>query len=93
MGPCCLHILCVKFASTNPKLPILPSHNSLFVRNHQFSSISMILFYRFVCVLFQIPRVSDSMWDLSLSDRLPSLTVIMSRPIYVTANGIISFYV
>ena len=47
---------------------------------------------KFVCVMFQVLRISDIIWYLSFSFWLSSLSMIISRSIHVAANGIISFF-
>ena len=64
-------------------------------------SISHMVIYMFQCYSFksshphllpQSPRRSDIKWHLSFSFWLTSLSMIISRSIYVLANGIISFF-
>ena len=46
----------------------------------------------FICVGFQIPHMSDTIWYFSFSSWFISLSLINSRPIHVAANDIISFF-
>jgi len=46
----------------------------------------------FICLIFQIPHVSDIIQYLSFSFWLTSLRMIIYRSILVAANGIISFF-
>ena len=45
----------------------------------------------FLCVVFYISHASDIIWYLNFSD-LTSLSVVISRPIHVAVNGIISLF-
>ena len=47
---------------------------------------------RFICIIFQIPHVSDIIWCLSLSFWLTSLNIVISRFIHDAANGITSLF-
>ena len=46
---------------------------------------------KFICVIFQIPHISDIIWYLSFSFWLTSLSMIICSCIHVAVNGIISF--
>ena len=46
----------------------------------------------FLCVIFYISHISDIIWYLYFSD-LTLLSMIISRPIHVAVNGIISLFV
>ena len=46
---------------------------------------------KFICVIFYVSHVSDIIWHLPVSVWLTSLSVIISRCIYVAANGIFHF--
>ena len=43
---------------------------------------------KFICIIYKIPHVSDSIWYWSFSFWFISLSVIISSPILIAANGI-----
>ena len=47
---------------------------------------------KFICVIFYVSHVSDIIWHLPVSVWLTSLSMIISRCIYVAANGIFHFW-
>ena len=70
---------------TQPFLPLtLGDHQSL-----HYVPDSVCFINRFICVVFQIPHISDVMQYLSVW--LTSLRMIISSSIHVAANGIILF--
>ena len=81
------------FPSQTPS-PSLPTTTVSPLVTISFSkSVSQFLFYKEVpCVLFfNIPHISDSMWCWCLTVWLTSLSMVISRPIHVVANAVISF--
>ena len=54
-------------------------------------SVSLFLFYSYVCDVFYIPHINNILRFLPLY--LISLSMIVSSSIYVAANGIILFFV
>ena len=90
VGPCYLfHIQwCV---SVNPKSLIYTSYPLSPFVNHTFVSyVCESLFWKFTCIIFKIPHVSDITWFVFLC--LTSLSMIISRSIRVAADGILSFF-
>ena len=81
--------------SINPNLLIHPSHPNLPSGNPIcFETLWVSLCYvnEFISVSFGVPTVSDLIRYLSFSVQVTSLSVIMSRSIQMSANGIISSF-
>ena len=89
VGPCYLfHIQCV---SVNPKFLICTSSPLSPFVNHTFVFyVCEFLFWKFICIIFNIPYVSDITWFVFLC--LTSLSMIISRSNHVAADGILSFF-
>ena len=47
---------------------------------------------KFICIILNIPHISDIIWYLSFSVWLTLLSKISSRSVHVVVNGIISFF-
>ena len=89
--PCSLFILCIwQFASANPRLPLGPSSTPASLGTPQSVSLTLFCFIdRFICVVFQVPHLSDVIWYFSFSYWLTSLCMIISSCIHVAENDII----
>ena len=76
--------------SVNLLFQSIPLFQSFPFGNHE--SIFYVYFVnKFICLIFQIPHISDIISYFSFSVGLASLSVIISRSIYVAAYGIISY--
>ena len=70
-----------------------PSAFSPLVTTSLFSiSVILSLFFFCICLIFQIPQISDKMEYLFFSVQHIALSIILSRSIYIVANGGISFF-
>ena len=76
-------------------LPKIPNYSFPLANTDHFLSlwVSFCFVSRFICIIsFQIPHIKDAMWYFSFSVWLTSLSMLLSRSLYVAANGIISFF-
>ena len=92
--PCWLSILCKYYLCVNPTLLICPSPLSLLETINLFSMFVSLNFYFVYKFTFTFLLDSSSISDIIIFIFLClaySFTTIISRSIYVTANGIISF--
>ena len=90
VGPCWLSVLNMAVCSWPSKVPNYPfplETVSLFSK-----SVSFFLFGKFICIIsFYIPHGRDVIWYFS-SVWLTLFSRILSRPLHVIANGIISSF-
>ena len=92
VGLCCLSIL-YKFSSANSKLPIHPSFTSPTLGNHR--SVLCVCESAFCVVDKFVCHVLDATYKcymVSVSSWLTLLSMIISRSMHVTTNGIIAFF-
>ena len=97
-GPC-LPIICVRVCICSASTPTPPHTPPPSVTKSLLRSVSLSLFCvcrelcsveKFISVLCQVPHTNGVMWYSSVSR--PSLGMTVSRPSYVAADSIVSFF-